>query len=79
MDSFNGAVGYGIANHTSMPPGQSLSSDAIQLDGTNSKVAATWDLLKVQLSRFNNIVAIPITWFRDWNAAEKHSMVALMM
>ena len=79
MDHFHEAIGYGPSSNTSMQPRQLSGFAAADPAGPNDRILATWDLLKVQLSHFNQIVAIPFTWFRDWSVAEKQTILSLMM
>lgn len=77
MDFGNGAndgqeMAYDIAYQPDLKP------EAIEHQNTPMAVYDSWSILKLQVSYFHQIVAIPYAQYVAWSADEKATIINLM-
>lgn len=70
MDPFN-----------NLPTNASVPGDTTDYESANAvyNITQAWNGLRIQISSFNQIVAIPTAWYGTWGFLERQMIINLMM
>lgn len=64
-----------------LPVNAAVSGDGDDFESADAvyRITEAWNCLRIQISWFNQIVAVPTAWYGTWGFLERQMIVNLMM